>query len=323
MVEIGISHIPVDPHRSLELARTVENAGLEWFGIADSPHLFGSCYPTIQHVLNGTTKLKVGAAVTNPVTRHPSVHGADLVSLAQISGGRAFLGMGAGDSALHTLGLKPASPQEIAEAFAAIRARVGDDLLMLTAASGPVAARAIRPEVDGIMTTAGVDSGWANALMELADEASGKKLQRWMLLPACLVANESEVPRARAEVRSSVVAVGRHALGPHPERRGVPADLAPRVAELMSRYDFSGHAKIGGPNDALLSEFPEVEEYLVNRFAITGTPEQAAARVADFVAATGLDGIFLASTVTDPITHARLVGEKMAPLVRERLAAQA
>jgi 5,10-methylenetetrahydromethanopterin reductase len=55
-----------------------------------------------------TERLKLSTGVTNPLTRHPAVTAASAATLHAISGGRAVLGIGRGDSALAYLGFAPA-----------------------------------------------------------------------------------------------------------------------------------------------------------------------------------------------------------------------
>ena len=55
-----------------------------------------------------TTRIGLGVAVTNPVTRHPAATAAAIASVHVESGGRAVLGIGRGDSALAHIGLSPA-----------------------------------------------------------------------------------------------------------------------------------------------------------------------------------------------------------------------
>jgi len=56
-----------------------------------------------------TEQIKLGTAVTNPVTRHPAVTASAAMSLAQLAGDRVTIGIGRGDSALAHLGRAPAS----------------------------------------------------------------------------------------------------------------------------------------------------------------------------------------------------------------------
>jgi 5,10-methylenetetrahydromethanopterin reductase len=54
-----------------------------------------------------TERLKLCTGVTNPATRHPAVLAANIASVQSLSGGRAVLGLGRGDSALAYLGHAP------------------------------------------------------------------------------------------------------------------------------------------------------------------------------------------------------------------------
>src|SRR5262245_34608334 len=55
-----------------------------------------------------TQRMKLSTGVTNPISRHPVVTAAAAASVQAISGGRAVLGIGRGDSALAYLGQAPA-----------------------------------------------------------------------------------------------------------------------------------------------------------------------------------------------------------------------
>jgi 5,10-methylenetetrahydromethanopterin reductase len=54
-----------------------------------------------------TGRIKLSPGVTNPLTRHRAVTAASIATLQEISGGRAVLGIGRGDSALAYLGHAP------------------------------------------------------------------------------------------------------------------------------------------------------------------------------------------------------------------------
>jgi 5,10-methylenetetrahydromethanopterin reductase len=55
-----------------------------------------------------TSTLGLATGVTNPYTRHPAATASSIASVQSLSGGRAVLGIGRGDSALAHLGLSPA-----------------------------------------------------------------------------------------------------------------------------------------------------------------------------------------------------------------------
>src|SRR5205823_9520220 len=77
--------------------------------VVDSQNLAGDPWVGLALAAHETERLRLGTAVTNPVTRHPAVTAAAAVTLQVASAGRFFLGIGRGDSALAHLGRAPAS----------------------------------------------------------------------------------------------------------------------------------------------------------------------------------------------------------------------
>lgn len=92
-------------------ARSAEAGGFDDIWTLDSPLLAGRLldpYVMLAACAETTSRVRLGVAVTNPYTRHPVVTACSSLSLDDLSGGRAVLGIGSGDSAMRTLGLDPA-----------------------------------------------------------------------------------------------------------------------------------------------------------------------------------------------------------------------
>ena len=78
-------------------------------GVTDTaPAHYHAVYPAVTAALLRTDRILVGTYVTNPVTRHWSVHSATARGLNELAPSRFFLGIGTGDGAVHAVGLKPA-----------------------------------------------------------------------------------------------------------------------------------------------------------------------------------------------------------------------
>lgn len=92
-----------------EAARSVEADGWDGQMFMDSQSLCADPYARMAVWAVSTEKLKLSTGVTNPSTRHPAVTAAAAATLQSISGGRAVLGIGRGDSALAYLGHAPAN----------------------------------------------------------------------------------------------------------------------------------------------------------------------------------------------------------------------
>ena len=90
----------------LQMCRAVEDAGLEMLGVSDSPMLAKELYVVSTYCAMNTSRVRVVSAVTNPVTRHPSVTASGVYALDQLAPGRLGLGLATGDSALWGIGKK-------------------------------------------------------------------------------------------------------------------------------------------------------------------------------------------------------------------------
>jgi 5,10-methylenetetrahydromethanopterin reductase len=96
------------PRASARTARQLEDAGWDGLLVVDSQNLSGDPYVALALAATATTRLGLGTGVTNGVTRHASVTACSIASIQRLSGGRAVLGIGRGDSALAHLGRAPA-----------------------------------------------------------------------------------------------------------------------------------------------------------------------------------------------------------------------
>ena len=100
----------------------IEDLGYGNLWLTDSSLHSRYCWAYLTLAARRTSRLMIGTAVTNPVTRHPALTATAAATLAEISGGRAILGIGAGDRPLLSLGHQPARLATLAASIAAIRA---------------------------------------------------------------------------------------------------------------------------------------------------------------------------------------------------------
>lgn len=89
-------------------ARRAEEEGWDGIAFGDSQNLAADTYVELAMAAQVTSRVQLGTAVTNPITRHPAITAGAIASIHGESGGRAVLGLGRGDSALAHLGLSPA-----------------------------------------------------------------------------------------------------------------------------------------------------------------------------------------------------------------------
>lgn len=113
----GFSH----PAIVERMAVGAEKAGYDGMYVVDSQNLAGDPFVGLTLAARATTTLRLGTGVSNPGTRHPVACAAGIASVHSLSGGRAHLGIGRGDSALAHLGLAPASVDELARYVDVVR----------------------------------------------------------------------------------------------------------------------------------------------------------------------------------------------------------
>src|SRR6478735_5102638 len=111
-LEFWTNFTETDPRQAAVQAKKFEADGWDGAVMVDSQCMFAEIWVYLALCAQATNRIKLGTGVTNLITRHPSVTAAAAASLQLVSGGRASLGIGRGDSALAYVG---ASPQKIGE----------------------------------------------------------------------------------------------------------------------------------------------------------------------------------------------------------------
>ncbi len=117
---MGISiSIGISPRESLaEWSRftgELEDRGVEELWLIDSQLAMKDAYIGLALAAAQTETMRLGTGVSNLITRHPTVTANGIAAIAELSGGRALLGLGAGDSAVYGLGARPSKVAEVEE----------------------------------------------------------------------------------------------------------------------------------------------------------------------------------------------------------------
>jgi 5,10-methylenetetrahydromethanopterin reductase len=90
-------------------ASVVEEDGWDGLLFTDTQNLSIDVFGSLYLAASATSRLELGTAVTNLVTRHPAVMASAFATLHHVSGGRAHIGVGRGATALELVGIKPPS----------------------------------------------------------------------------------------------------------------------------------------------------------------------------------------------------------------------
>ena len=105
----------------VELARQAEALGYRRIWVPDEGLATRDVMVTMAAIATATDSIEVGTGIVNPYSRHPALTAAAIATLDELSGGRAFLGIGAGGSL--TLGpLEVARPRPVVHVREAVEA---------------------------------------------------------------------------------------------------------------------------------------------------------------------------------------------------------
>ena len=84
-----------------------EGDGWDGLALTDSQNLAADTFAALAVAARVTRRITLATGATNPATRHPAVVASAIATIQVESGGRAWLGIARGDSALAYLGRKP------------------------------------------------------------------------------------------------------------------------------------------------------------------------------------------------------------------------
>ncbi len=322
--EIGL--LPQGPVAELvELAVAAEELGFRGVWVADSQSVFRDAYAALALCAARTSKVRLATGVTNPVTRHPAVLAGSIATLDELSGGRATLGIGLGESSVRTLGLRPARLKELEEATQVIRSLLRGDTAtyqgkeirmawptrpvpIFFAASGPKSLQLAGRIADGVLFQVGSDPALVNYAIKnirLGAEQAGRKLSDVRLYArlACAVAADGR--RAREEVRGYAAAAAGTVFTSVP-KQDMPAGLWAEIKKMKEQYDYYQHASSAAAHKEL------VTDSILDSIAIAGTPEEALPKFKAMVAL-GVEGFVLPLSTTQPKELLRTLAEKITP----------
>jgi 5,10-methylenetetrahydromethanopterin reductase len=298
VTELGISlgwsfREPIE--KVIELVRRAEAEGVNTCWVIDSQMAMRDAFALLAVLAQNTTKIAIGPGVTNLVTRHETVVANSLATLAALAPGRTLAGVGAGDSAVFPIGLKPQTVLELKATLARLAA-----LLNGREVDGPntpysiAAATTPRPPI--------FLAGSQPRMLELAGaEADGVIVmgpadpEVWQSQLNHINAGAREAGRDPAEVARDfwvTMAVGDDAIDSVrswasaqarwlARWRQVPPSLNRFSAEMRASaeaYDFAKHLSVSADHARAVSD------ELAGALAVTGTVGECIRRLEELIA---------------------------------------
>lgn len=296
MLEFGGFCAVQSAAEAVEYAELVEDLGFDAMWAIDSQQLYTELYTTLAACARATETVELAPGITNPVSRHPSVTASAVATLDQLSDGRASLGIGAGDSAVYSIGKRPTTVDELHETTTTIKSLFAGETVefdgerfdletrerpvdVLVAAEGPKTLRMAGAVGDGVIFGGGPDPetvanlGIENILAG-AEEAGRdpEDLRLVALTPACVAESQSA---AVERLQPVIEPIAWHNFSFSVEE--APAHLQDDLRRLADAHDMQEHGKEEA--DAIEGIPDEVWEYLGDRFAVAGPPEECRARL--------------------------------------------
>jgi 5,10-methylenetetrahydromethanopterin reductase len=292
----------------MDLVRMAEGYGVEALGTYDSAFLGGDAYVRATLMAQASTRAAIGLRPSNPVTREPQVMASFLASIDSLTGGRAFLDIASGDSAVFNIGYRAASrariedyvtclrdllatgegsyqgrPQRVRWSAGAVRSRIpisicaeGPRMLHLGGriGDGVIAGTGLLPEVIAD-TIQRIHAGAREAGRDPASVEVSFTTRN---------ALDRDGATARERVKASVSSILNHSMRFGLDGKLVPAELRGRIQEYVDGYELYDHVLQGGRNPKRMEELG-LTDYALRRFALAGSPGDWIARIAELAEA--------------------------------------
>ena len=297
-----------DASTFMELVRMAEGYGAAAIGTYDSAFLGGDAYVRATLMAMASSRAAIGLRPSNPLTREPQIMASFLASLDSLSGGRAFLDVASGDSAVFNIGYPAASrariedyvtcvrdllargeatyqgrAQRVRWAQSAVRARIpisicaeGPRMLHLGGriGEGVIAGTGLLPEVIQD-TVARIHAG----AREAGRDPAGVDV--WFTTRTAL---DTDRDTAIERVKASVSSILNHSMRFGLDGKLVPDGLREKVQEYVDGYVLYDHVLQGGQNPRRMEKLG-LTDYALRRFALAGAPRDWIARIEELASA--------------------------------------
>jgi len=326
----GIVFLPESLAGFGELCREAEGTGFDWLGVADSQSVFRELYVALTVAALHTSRMRLGPLVTNPLTRHLVVTASAVASVDELSGGRAVLGLGSGDSAIYTIGAPPATVAGLEDSVATLgRLTAGEAVEregrtwrvhrsarrvpIYLAAEGPRTLELAGRVADGVIVGLGLTPEVIRlslAAIERGARRAGRALADvdvWWFAKTSL-ADRREA--AIEPIKMALAASANHAFRFTLEGKAAPPELHEKIRALQRAYDAHHHELPGAANASLPDRFG-LTEFLVDRFGIAGTPADCVAQISRAMDA-GARQFVITGFVPDPRAFMRRWAKEVA-----------
>jgi 5,10-methylenetetrahydromethanopterin reductase len=299
-LSFAIGFAPGHPREFSDCCRAAEDLGFEKIGVVDSQSVYRDVYLSCALAAQATSHVALGPRVTNPVTRHITTTASALLTLNELAPGRVFAGVGTGDSSLANIGMRPVKLSALGEFVSSLRKLLQGEpvehqgaplklnwgkssLPIYIAAHGPKALELAGAVADGVIIGTGVGREIVqDALDALSRGAaqSGRPLESldvWWHLGANVAASRDE---AIAGIRFNLASKVNHLIRFPSREKHIPESCLDALEKIHREYNYLEHLRPGASRvNAQLVRESGLDDYLADRYAVVGTPEECLSRV--------------------------------------------
>ena len=324
-------HIGILPNRPLadfvDWVARAETLGFGGVWVADSQSVFRDAFMALTLFADRTKRMELATGVTNVITRHPAVLAHSFATLNEYSNGRAVLGIGVGDSAVHTIGEKPARLKRMEEVINVLRKLMageevnfdGQDIKVswppckvpvVIACSGPRSLQLAGRIADGVLFQVGADPDlvlYAKKNIGIGARQAGRDLSEIKLYQRLAFAVSEDRKQVRAEARgyASVAAGTIYEAVPEED---IPADLRSDLQLMKEKYDYQQHGSMDSEHAGLITD------RILDAVAITGTPDEVIPRLRELTHL-GIENFVLPIATKHPDEVINTLAEKVMPYI--------
>ena len=299
-----------EPAEFPELARWIEGLGYDDLWITDSSLHAGEVYVYATLALQATTRLCVGTAVTNPVTRHPAITANAAATLARLAPGRFVCGIGVGDSPVPEIGMKVAKVDTLVEAVTTMRrlwngetltglhgrhryinarmTKLAPEIPVHFAASGPRTLEAAGAHADGAIVLAGLFPAGLEFALEHLQRGRAAGDGRPFSTTCFLYGSIRDVEAVAVEEARTIAAWFPKVSPPYARLAGMSDELIDSVRSAYSGGEFQR----AGAAASL------IDDDMVRKLAFAGSPQTTSAKL-EWLRESGVDAVSIVPLGTD------------------------
>jgi 5,10-methylenetetrahydromethanopterin reductase len=335
-VRFGSNNNATDLGKYAEWCRAAEGFGFELLGFGDSQLLWIDPFVALAIAAQNTQQARIGTIVANPVTRHPSVMAAGMSGLQQLSSGRVVCGIGSGDSAVRSVGVRSSGMAGLEAYCRAVRGLCagreveyqgqslqmqwsGGPVPVWLSAEGPRMLELAGRIADGVVIGTGLGEEVVRdsiARVRHGAETSGRdpaSIEMWWLVKPWLSTTEAQ---GWNELRGLLALSANKQFRYTLEGKFVPENLREPIRRLQAEYSYTQHAKFAptGHNASLVEKYG-LTEFLGRRYTVCGPAARIVERLHQ-LSSWGASNFIMIQMAADQIGAMRELSRDVFPAFR-------